>query len=188
MEIATFCHAHEFKNAPFQGPQTKIAPRASEDLQSKPMAGLWRWRNNGGTRTLLETAFTCYFLRKVSWVIGKSFLAVFTFVWKVLVHSLAEHLHKLNNLVLIISKFPKSIASRAKCPREPHAGRVFETPGSGRNTPAIIVMLHVTFFALVPQMAIWFESCLQTGSEKMHQKRSGWSREVQIGVCGDSCH
>jgi len=26
---------------------------------------LWRWRNNGGTWNLLETAFTSYFLRKV---------------------------------------------------------------------------------------------------------------------------
>ena len=28
---------------------------------------LWRWRNNGGTWTLLETAFTSYFLSKVSY-------------------------------------------------------------------------------------------------------------------------
>jgi len=34
----------------------------------------WRYPN------LLETAFTYYFLRKVSWVIGKSFLAVSIFV------------------------------------------------------------------------------------------------------------
>jgi len=41
---------------------------------------LWRWCNNGCTWTLLETAFTSYFLRKVTWVIGKSFLSVSTFV------------------------------------------------------------------------------------------------------------
>jgi len=41
-----------------------------------------RWRNNDGTWTLLETAFTSYFLRKVSWfLLGKSYLAIFTFVW-----------------------------------------------------------------------------------------------------------
>jgi len=52
---------------------------------------LWRWRNDDGGWTLLETAFTSYFLRNVSWVIGKSFLTVSTFVWKELVHSLARH-------------------------------------------------------------------------------------------------
>ena len=30
------------------------------------------WRDNGGTWTLLETAFTSYFQRKVSWVIGRA--------------------------------------------------------------------------------------------------------------------
>jgi len=34
-----------------------------------PRTVLWRWRNNGGTCTLLEAAFTSYFLRTVSWVI-----------------------------------------------------------------------------------------------------------------------
>jgi len=33
-----------------------------------PRAALWRWRNNGCTWSLLETAFKSYFLRKVSWV------------------------------------------------------------------------------------------------------------------------
>jgi len=32
----------------------------------------WRWRINGGIWTLLETVFTSYFLRKVSWVIGRA--------------------------------------------------------------------------------------------------------------------
>jgi len=31
--------------------------------------------------------------------------------------------------MLIVLKFPKSIAGRTKPPRGPHAGRVFETPG-----------------------------------------------------------
>jgi len=31
--------------------------------------------------------------------------------------------------MLIISKFPKSIAGRTKGPRGPHAARMFETPG-----------------------------------------------------------
>jgi len=46
-------------------------------------AALWCWRNNDGTCTtwtLLETAFTSYFLRKVPWVTGKSCLAFPTFV------------------------------------------------------------------------------------------------------------
>jgi len=38
------------------------------------------------------TVFTSYFLRKVSGVVGESFLAVTTFVQKELVHSLVEHL------------------------------------------------------------------------------------------------
>jgi len=34
--------------------------------QSNRRAALWRWRNNSGTWTLQETAFTLYFLRNVS--------------------------------------------------------------------------------------------------------------------------
>jgi len=45
-----------------------------------PEAALWRWRNSGRTWTFLETAFTSYFLQKVSWVVGKSLLAISTFV------------------------------------------------------------------------------------------------------------
>jgi len=45
-----------------------IALRPNEDLRSNPRAALWRWRNNGGTCTLLETAFSSCFLQKVSWV------------------------------------------------------------------------------------------------------------------------
>jgi len=37
-------------------------------------------RNNGATWILLGTTFTSYFLRKVSWVVEKSFLAVSIFV------------------------------------------------------------------------------------------------------------
>jgi len=73
-----------------QGSQTQIVPRVKWGLKSNPRAALWRWRNNGSVWTLLETAFTSYFLRKLSWVIGKLFLAAFTFVWTKLVHSLAE--------------------------------------------------------------------------------------------------
>jgi len=51
---------------------------------------------------LLEIAFTSYFLRKVSCVIGKQFLALCTLFQKDLVHSMAEHfqtpVNKLNNL------------------------------------------------------------------------------------------
>jgi len=57
----------------------------------------WRCLN-----PILETAFTSCFLRKVSWVIGKSFQAVPTFFQKEVVHSLAVHfqtpLTKLNNV------------------------------------------------------------------------------------------
>jgi len=45
-----------------------------------PRVALWRWRNNGGTWTFLETVFTSYILRKVSWVTGKSFPAMSTFL------------------------------------------------------------------------------------------------------------
>jgi len=41
---------------------------------------LYCWHNNGGTWTLLETACTFYFLRKVSWVVRKSFLTLSMFV------------------------------------------------------------------------------------------------------------
>ena len=103
-----------------------IQPRVSNStcsegikVWSNQRAALRRWRNNGGTWTLLETAFTSYFLRKISWVIGKSFLAVSTFVYKELAHSLVN---KLNNVNVIIWKFPKhrgphKTPSRATCGR-----------------------------------------------------------------------
>ena len=56
-----------------QGSQTQVAPRAKWGLIQSPEgrimnilgpAALWRWRNNGGTWTLLEAAFRSYFLRK----------------------------------------------------------------------------------------------------------------------------
>ena len=77
---------------------------------SNPRAALWDWRNIGGTWTLLETAFTSYFLRKVSRAI--SFLAVSTFVQKELVHPLAEHfqtsVNKVNNFNVIYLRIPKN--------------------------------------------------------------------------------
>jgi len=63
-----------------QSLKLKLLRGPNEDLQSNPRAAFWRWRNNVGAWTLLETAFTSYVLRKVSWVIGKSSLAVSTFV------------------------------------------------------------------------------------------------------------
>ena len=58
-------------------------------------------------------------MRKVSWVIGKSLLAVSAFVWKELVHSLAEHFqtsaNKLDNLNVNCLKIPR--ASWAAQPR-----------------------------------------------------------------------
>jgi len=90
------------------GCQTQIAPRAKRGLTKEPglhydypVAALWRWRKKGGTWTLLETAFTSFFLWMVPWVIGNLSLARYTFVQKELVHSLAEHLtpvNKVNNL------------------------------------------------------------------------------------------
>jgi len=41
---------------------------------------LSRWQKNGGTWTSLETVFPSYFVRKISRVIGNSFLVVSTFV------------------------------------------------------------------------------------------------------------
>jgi len=35
-----------------------------------PKAVLWHWRDSGGTWTLLEAAFTSYFLRKALFVTG----------------------------------------------------------------------------------------------------------------------
>ena len=63
------------------GSQTRIAPKVTQGPH-------YDANNNGGTWALLETTFASYFLRK-AWVIGKSFLAVSTFVSKELVHSLA---------------------------------------------------------------------------------------------------
>jgi len=64
---------------------------------------------------ILETAFTSYFLRKVSWVIGKLFLAVCKFFQKKLVHSMSEHfqtpVNRLNNLKL--KSYSQKASSRA---------------------------------------------------------------------------
>ena len=57
-----------------QGLKLKLHRGPNEVLWGNPRAALWRWRKNGGTWTLLETGFTSYFLRKIWWVIGKSFL------------------------------------------------------------------------------------------------------------------
>jgi len=40
------------------GLKLKLLRRPNEDLESNPRATLWRWRNNGGTWGLQETAFT----------------------------------------------------------------------------------------------------------------------------------
>jgi len=70
----------------------------------------------------LETASTSHFLRKVSWIVVKSFLSVSTFAWKDLVHLLAGRfqtpLYKLNNLNVncCILKLLKGIGGRTKCP------------------------------------------------------------------------
>jgi len=49
-----------------QGLKLKLLPGLNEDLWSNPRAALWRWNNNGGSWTLLETIVTSYFLQKVS--------------------------------------------------------------------------------------------------------------------------
>ena len=69
---------HRYKLLYTNGLKLKLLRRPNEDLHRG--ATLWRWRNNDGTGTLPETAFTSYFLRKVSWVIGESSLAFSTFV------------------------------------------------------------------------------------------------------------
>ena len=113
------------------GCQTQIAPRAKRGLTKEPgpqydypVAALWRWRNKGGTWTLLETAFTSFFLWIVPWDIGNLSLARYTFVQNELVHSLAKHLtqvNKVNNLNVNYLKTPKThrgphkIPSRANC-------------------------------------------------------------------------
>jgi len=55
-------------------------PNRSSGIYPCPRAAISRWRNNGGAWTLLETAFTSYFLRVVSWISGRSFLAISTYV------------------------------------------------------------------------------------------------------------
>ena len=83
--------------------------------------------------SLLETDITSYFPRKISWVIGKLFLAVSTFV-KEIDHSLAEHFLKpvniLNNVNANYLKIPKIIADRTKRPRGSHAARGHMRPWS----------------------------------------------------------
>jgi len=102
-----------------RGLKLKFLWGPNEDAWSNLRATLWRWRNNGGTWTSLKTVFASYFLRKVSCVIGNSFLAVTTFVYKKLVHSLAEHfltnVNKLNNLKLYF-KIPKNYHGQHKIP------------------------------------------------------------------------
>jgi len=62
--------------------QTKTYKETRGPRYGNPRAALWRWRNNCGTWTLPETALTSYFLRKVSWVVGKSFLTFTAFILK----------------------------------------------------------------------------------------------------------
>jgi len=66
------------------------------------------------------TALASCFLRKVSRVIGKSFLAISTFVLKEIVHSLAEHfqilVNKINNLHINYLKTPKKHLGPHKMP------------------------------------------------------------------------
>jgi len=98
-------------------------------LQNNLRAALWCW-HNGNTSILQETDFTSYFLQKVLWVIGKSFLAVSTFVKKELfTHwpSTIKHLW-INNLKMA-RNFPKHITGCRKCPSKPHVVGVFESPG-----------------------------------------------------------
>jgi len=86
-ETQSLGHKQYFTALYPRGVKRKLLLRPNEVLQSNPRGhcgypkvALRRWRNNGGTVTFLETAFTSYFLWKVSWDIGKSFLTVSTFV------------------------------------------------------------------------------------------------------------
>jgi len=93
---------------------TQFAPGAKWGLINitrKPHLTLWRWCNNGGTWTLLEAVFTSYFLQKVSWIIGKSFLAAVSsmLIQKELINLIAEHLqtpvNKVSNLNVSIASY-----------------------------------------------------------------------------------
>ena len=94
-----------------QGSQTQIAPRAKWRHKLNPRAALWRDATMAVPEPYLKQLLH---LRKVSWVIGKSFLAVSTLVWNELVHLLAEDFHipvtKLNNVDDNYLKIPKNIA------------------------------------------------------------------------------
>jgi len=63
-----------------QSHKLKLLRGPNEDLESTPTAALWSKRNNGGNTTSRDrNSFYSYFLRKVSWITGKSFLLVSTF-------------------------------------------------------------------------------------------------------------
>jgi len=83
-----------------------------------------------------ETAFTSYFLRKVSLVMGISFISVSTFVWKELVHSLAEHfqtpVNKLNDVNINYLKIPKKTSRTAQ---NAFAGHMWPRPRFGDPWP-----------------------------------------------------
>ena len=59
-----------------QGSQTQIAPWATWRLIRQPGGRIISLTQQCQYLNLLETAFSFYFLRKVSWIIGKWFLAV----------------------------------------------------------------------------------------------------------------
>jgi len=91
-----------------------------ETRTKKNKAALWLWRNKGGTWSLLETTFT-YFFPANGIVSYREFISspfYVRFKWTCWLAGLAllNINNKLNNM-LIVSKFPQSIAGRTKCPR-----------------------------------------------------------------------
>jgi len=88
----------------------------------------WQYLN----LTVLGTVFTYYFLRKVrSRKIISSRLYIHLKGTCSLGSRVLTPVNKLNNININVnySKIPESSADRTKCPREPYAARVFETPG-----------------------------------------------------------
>jgi len=69
-------------------PNSNCSEGQMRTYKNNAKAALWCWHKNGSTWTLLETAFTSDFLGKVSWLTGKSILAVYMFAYKELVHLL----------------------------------------------------------------------------------------------------
>jgi len=100
------------------------------------------------------------FLRKVSWVVGKSFLGVSTFGWKELVHWLAERFqtYRVSNLQWLLAwKCWRSSEVRVREKLQPSAWLPAQRKGFKQNAllsmPRVIAMI-VAWFAAAGVMSL----------------------------------